>query len=158
ADSSYVGFDGWALTLADIDGDGMPDLITSSSQTLSIFKNISTPGNIRFSEAFSTSSPVAFASGLEAGDVDNDGRTDLIFINGARSLTVVRNISTPDSIKFDDAKTILPPPSYVGDNLRLKIADFDGDGRVDAAMVYTYVDSVVIVHNNSTPGDVEFDQ
>jgi hypothetical protein len=158
-DSDYSGFDGWDIRLADINGDGLLDVISSSSSKLSIYKNISTPGAIRFSLAWSTSAVSAFAYSMEVGDMDNDGRTDLVFAaTGAMAVTVMRNLSTLDSIKFADPETVLPPPSYPGDNLRIRLADFDGDGKADIAMVYTYVDSVVIAHNNSTPGNVSFDQ
>lgn len=155
-ETDYDGPDGWALTLADINGDGMPDLIASSSRTLSIFKNTSTPGNIHFTLALETKEAPAYYSTLTAADMDNDGRTDLVFISNSTPM-VMRNLSTSDTILFGNVEAVAPP-GYSGYSRRLRLADFDDDGRPDIAMVYTYVDSIVVVHNNSAPGKFSFDQ
>lgn len=65
------------VAIGDIDGDGKPDLavVTFTGQSVSVFRNTSTPGSITFA------SRADFTSGLGASitlaDFDGDGKPDL---------------------------------------------------------------------------------
>jgi trimeric autotransporter adhesin len=90
---------GWGngMTLGDVDGDGKPDVaaVTQGSSKLSLFRNLSTPGS------FSSSSLAArlnFTSGsnpygVAIGDLDGDGRPDIVFANnGSATVSIYQNV------------------------------------------------------------------
>ena len=71
-----------SVTVADVDGDGKPDLCVSAS-TFSIFRNVSTPGVLAISSFapkvdFSNTGIVAR---IAVGDLNNDGKPDLTYVN-----------------------------------------------------------------------------
>ena len=94
------GVDGWAsdVAIADLDGDGKPDLGTTTQlpNNVSLFRNLSTPGS------FTTSSlgplitlPAGYnPNGLAVADLTGDGRPDLIFANSYDgTLAIAQNIT-----------------------------------------------------------------
>ena len=93
------------IAIADFDGDGKPDLVTTNfnNKTISVFRNTSSSGSITNS---SFANKVDFATdslpnGITAGDIDGDGKPDLIVVNsGSNKISVFRNTSTVGSISF----------------------------------------------------------
>lgn len=78
------------LSIADFDGDGKPDLVTTNRQSdnVSVLKNNSTPGSINFENHFD------YAVGddpffVAAGDLNNDSRPDIIAANSAEIFSSV---------------------------------------------------------------------
>jgi hypothetical protein len=121
--------------VADLDGDGLSEVIVvnTSSNTVSLFRNISYPGGF-WTGSFATkvdlttgTSPAA----LEVADLDGDGKPEIIVANsGANSISVFKNNSTSGNISFSakvDYGTVNVPACFA-------IADFDGDGNTDIAV------------------------
>jgi hypothetical protein len=143
-----------ALAVGDINGDGKPDLASVSVQasSVSIFINSSSVGNISFTSGpgYTTgTSPSAIA----IADIDGDGKPDLLVVNEKSStLSVFRNISSGGTVAFasrqDYATGVLP--------IGLAVADLDGDGKPDVAVVNNLSNTVSIFHNTSTAGSVKF--
>jgi uncharacterized repeat protein (TIGR01451 family) len=85
------------VALGDLNGDGKPDvvLVTELPSHLSLFQNVSTPGNIT---PTSLAARVDFGSGwnpsgMSVGDLDGDGRPDIVFGNFYDgTITVYQNI------------------------------------------------------------------
>lgn len=135
---------------ADIDGDGKIDIVTPnfSSNTISVFRNTSTSGNINFATKadFTTgASPMS----VSIGDIDGDAKADIVVSNNsANSISILKNNSTSGSITLAtkvDFNTQTGP-------LGASICDLDGDGRVDIAIANNNSNSVSIFRNiNSTP-------
>jgi len=89
------------MKIADINGDGLPDIVTVNNDTssVSVFRNTSTPGSISFAERSDfpmdrilPNDPIC----LTTGDLDGDGRTDVAighYYSGF--ITFLHNRSSP---------------------------------------------------------------
>ena len=145
------------VATGDLDGDGKADLVVAngSSNTLSVLRNISTTGNI---SASSFAAKVDFATGtfteyVAIGDVDGDGKPDLVVVNN-NNISVLRNTSTPGSISAAsfaakvDFDLVFTGPVFVA------IGDVDGDGKPDLVAASSGVSSVSVLRNTSTPGSI----
>lgn len=142
----------------DLDGDGKPDLATVNygSNTVSIFRNTST------SDIISLSTKIDLVSGvnpydLAVGDIDGDGKPDLIAVNyTSETFSVFRNTSTVGNISFAskvDFNTKNVPQ-------RITLGDFNLDGKLDVVIANdnqsTLVKLVSIFRNTSTIGNISF--
>jgi len=87
--------------IADLDGDGRPEIITTSEagNRFSIFKNIHTTGALTaasFAAPFNTT--VTAPRGLATGDLNLDGKPEIIITRAAGFLVVYENLITPPTI------------------------------------------------------------
>jgi hypothetical protein len=142
------------VSFGDLDGDGIHDLVVSNTgtNTISVFRNTSTSGNISFAPRTDVNTPVT-PGRTAIGDLNNDGKQDLVIAcEMANSVRVLYNTSTPGSISFSTAVDLAPgtQPNAVA------IGDLDGDGKPDLAI--TRVPYVIAVYRNSgTGGTISFD-
>lgn len=114
------------IITVDLDKDGRPDLVTSnfSASTISVFRNTSTGG------FFSLAPGIDFPAGtypsfITSGDLDNDGKVDLILTNYTANTSLFRNNSTPGNISLSAKQDLPLGPTTVA------IADLNGDGKID---------------------------
>lgn len=126
-----------ALATADFNGDGLADLaVGMDGGRFSICMNRSANDNIAFSEptAFAVHTPGEWpyedVTGVAAGDLDGDGRIDLVVSNGSNNTVYVLANRTPDLAQAPDFEIVqaFPVTNGVG---AVTLADFDGDGRLD---------------------------
>ena len=129
----------WDHALADLDGDGILDLATARFS-----------GNVvelRYVGALGVFGPpvnVAVAdgpSGIAAGDVDGDGRPDLVACStgGAGAISLLRNRGDGTFERHD-----FP----AGGGARFcALGDLDGDGRPDLVLSYTTDARIAVAHN-----------
>ncbi len=156
-----TGFQPVAVATGDIDGDGKPDVIvansnTDSSVSLSILRNTATMGAIDNS---SFAAPVTFTTGLfprslAIGDIDLDGKPDIVVVNQrSNTISVLRNTAIAGTI----TKTSLASKVDFTTGSRprsVAITDIDGDGKPDIAVTNERSNSVSIFRNTSTPGSI----
>lgn len=91
---------------------------------------------------------------IAAADFDGDGISDLATVNiNDNNVSVLHNTSTgAGNISFAPAVTFT-----VGSSPRaLAVADIDGDGKVDIAVANLGSNTVSVLRNNSTGGNVSF--
>ncbi|HEX5398385.1 MAG TPA: FG-GAP-like repeat-containing protein [Verrucomicrobiae bacterium] len=144
------------VAIADLDGDGKPDVATvdynDGSGVLSVLRNISTPGSIS-SDSFA---PRVDFTGLPNGsdvktcDLDGDGKLDVVVANGAhgQAVSVYRNLSTPGNLAFESRVDF----GLGGWGNGVALGDLDGDGKPDVAAVTQIASQLSLFRNTSTPG------
>lgn len=74
-----TGFSPFSVSVGDIDGDGKPDLVSANqgSYSLSVLRNLSTPGTINFA-AKTDLTVEAQPYAVAIGDLNMDGKSDLV--------------------------------------------------------------------------------
>ncbi len=141
---------GWPFTvaLADLDGDGKPDLATANynENTFSTLGNTSTPGTISFTASTNYATNTQ-PNDVALGDIDGDGLLDAVTTaTSATKASPYRNTSTPGNISFA-AKT---DQSAGTQPYSAKIIDFDGDGKPDIVTANCGGNNVSVLLSNST--------
>ncbi|OQP56083.1 hypothetical protein A4H97_21125 [Niastella yeongjuensis] len=86
---------------------------------------------------------------IASGDLDNEGKPDIIAVNGGYpySISIYRNTSTGGTISF--ATKIDYPIGNVP--FSEAISDIDGDGKLDIVVTNEYSFTVSVFRNISTP-------
>jgi hypothetical protein len=143
-----------SLTLADIDGDGLLDIVIGHqfSSYVSVYRNRSVTGIVDFDSRFDVPATAGFLS-VAVADIDGDGRPDLAIANReANAVTVHRNTGSPGTLGW------LPgEPVGTGTGAVSLIAnDWDRDGKPDLAFVDGGGTKVSVLRNLSSPGVFEF--
>lgn len=144
------------IKLHDIDGDLRPEIVVTNqiAGVLIIFKNESTGGGISFPEEKRKFISVPSNTlGLDINDIDGDNKADIITSNNLSSnLYVIRNESQAGTLKFADPVTI----ALTGQLVNLKTGDVDGDNKQDIVLLDFQNEAVIVLPNQSTPGNVSF--
>lgn len=155
------------VNIADLDNDGKLDLlvghdyVVDSVYRFSVLKNTSTSGSISFQSPVLY--PAAIRPGYSAiGDIDGDGKTDLVFANWeSRLISIYRNTTSPGVInassfasRLEIADSSSGPLSYPS---QIALADMNGDNKCDIIINNCAVNNIRVYKNTSTPGTINFD-
>jgi subtilase family serine protease len=142
-----------SLAVGDLDGDGKADIVTGSpaGHTISVYRNISSPGGIN-SNSFAA--PVNFGGGgavtsVALADVDGDRKLDVTFSAENAALSVYRNISTPGYFTTSSLATRVDFGAGESPN-GVALGDLNGDGRPDAVFGNFDDNTLSVYRNNST--------
>ena len=138
------------IAVADLNRDGAPDVVTGnrSSSTVDVL-----PG--RGDGTFGTAYGFAAGAGsrtVALGDFDNDGRVDIASGNEyAATATILTNTTTFTKSAYAFTRTILGPQNYgYSTPNSADVADFDLDGKYDAATKGTSGGVVVLLGSGAT--------
>ncbi len=141
----------YGASIADMDNDGMPDLIccNQSSASMSVFRNACSQGNItaasftRFD--YATSNNPQFTS---VSDFDNDGKLDVVVAYGSSNISVYRNTGNGIGTALFNSFTL-----STGTGSYNTIAnDFDADGKIDLITSNYNSNSLSIYRNIHSSG------
>ena len=141
----------------DLDGDGLPEVLTtnSTSQSISIFPNISTSGNINFGsriDYLGLNNPVS----VIFEDFDGNGKIDFAVANQLGSnLIVFRNTSIGSNISFVEKSF---PAGFLGFTscMGLASSDFNGDAKPDLAVTFPFSNKMKILKNACIIDSIHF--
>ena len=111
----------------DLDGDGDPDLAASNGAGLVLFRNDSAA--LKHAGTLASPTPLS-GEGVAAVDIDGDRRPDLVVANRSGSPRWYRNQGDFRFEPVTDDLAAITDPSHAA-----CLADFDGDGWLDLALV-----------------------
>ena len=164
---NYPVVDADGVFAADLNNDRKADLAVSIyvngsfMKQINTFKNISQLGTVNFQQNNSIGAENSLrSSDIAFGDLDKDGKTDMVSINGNyNSISIFKNIGTNNGyVEFTD------PPQIITFNTGFRlntiaITDADGDGKLDMAVTEVNAsgtDSLYLFKNISTVGSILF--
>ncbi|SHM46600.1 Por secretion system C-terminal sorting domain-containing protein [Chitinophaga jiangningensis] len=132
---------GWA----DMDGDGRKDLVltvNSDGKAVTVIRNISTRDSIAFAQHQSAPLTSLYSNRVSTGDLDVDGRPDVLVQSQSVSVGRIGLNVTVDSI------LLLTPvsPSLTGGESAI-IEDLDGDGKNDLLVLDPYYGGLLFYRN-----------
>lgn len=121
-----------SVAVADFDGDGLIDLCVSSAEgTINIFRNGGTATHPTFSLTPSLTIPVGtFYTTVAAGDLNGDGKQDLLIGDFGGGVRYYRNTTSGGVLSFSQTSFTLDAVD-VGNSSAPCLADIDQDGVVD---------------------------
>ncbi|OJY93954.1 MAG: hypothetical protein BGP13_01565 [Sphingobacteriales bacterium 40-81] len=139
----------------DLDGDGKPDIVIAnySSQTITIFRNLSEPGNIVFDTRIDYNM-FSYSTKITTRDIDGDNKPDLLAMSIPNGGSVFLNTSIPGKISFSNKIDYgrQPQPNSI------YAVDMDGDEKPDMLMGSSNEKGVLAYRNISMPGAITFEQ
>jgi uncharacterized protein YjdB len=150
------------VAIGDFDGDGRPELaaVSTSANTVFLFRNISSVGSLAFAPVvtiFTGAGPSAIA----IADMDGDGRSDMavscigafsIDSSATRTVSVYRNTCTVGNLTFDPSINF----ATANNPRQIVVGDQDGDGKPDLIVCNANSNNVSVLRNTGSSGTISF--
>jgi len=125
------------LRVGDLDGDSKPDIaytVSGPAKSVAVMLNQCTSSALAFSGSSTISTSTAFPYGLDMGDMDGDGKLDIVVAyNDAKTIEILKNGSSTGSVSFT---SFLKTPTN-SNNRHVAVGDVDNDGKPDIAFTST---------------------
>lgn len=140
--------------ISDIDCDGKPDIVMAgyNQSEIGVLRNVSSGPVINFTpvqEFAASGNPI----GIAAGDLNGDGKPDVITSGVGNTISVFKNTGTVGNISFNRE----PDLPGAGEGSKLFIADVDGDGKQDIIISYsTSGTAFSVFRNTGSGGNISF--
>ncbi len=140
----------YRVRCADIDGDGKIDIVVAPNYAYTyscdVYLNTSSVGSISFSSsATNFVFPISHGRRIELGDINMDGKSDIVAFKGSGVDILLNTTTTTGSPTFSSVI------SLSGNGMLGAIADFDSDGDND------FISDNGYLHQNNISGAVTSD-
>jgi hypothetical protein len=153
-----VGYSPRRIITCNINNDHKPDLVVANqgSGAVTVLINTSTLNSISFITHEYSTTPGSNPESISCGDLNGDGKNDLVVSNNNEigTVSILKNTSVNETVSFtlqSDLPTMEYPYSTV-------ITDLNGDGMPDIAVASHYTSTQVSVYKNiSASGNIAFD-
>lgn len=142
-----------AVTVADINNDGLPEILTvnETDKSISVLKNTSSDNSISFAPKIDLAlNTTSVPQWMVATDLDGDGLPDLA-IQTPTSVIIVRNQSTTE--------ITLATPSSIDTSVyygMITANDFNGDGKSDLLLNTSFTTIGILPNNTTLEGSITF--
>lgn len=154
------------IDVADLDGDGLPELVVTDQNTanknLLVFRNTSSGATISFDPPVTLPVATTGSDGLAIQDMDDDNKAEIIiseYLSSTGNVYVYHNKSSIGNFNFSQVvKADIAPatPNNTGAPVNVKVGDFDGDSKPDIAVTHFLGGRISVVLNQSTGGTLAF--
>ena len=144
------------VAAADLDGDSRADIVALNygGNTISVFKNIGTPGTLT-TNSFAPAIVLASPSGpyeIAIADLDGDGKPDFAIANSdSGTVSIFQNATVTGTISTNSFLPAFNLPAGV-EVQSIVAVDVDGDGKLDLAVASIANDLVSLYRNVSQGG------
>lgn len=140
------------IRLGDIDGDNKIDIAVTqllAPSSITILLNKSSGSNIQFGGALEFATGVDKTSGLDMGDLDGDGKADIVATSiddtaPPTKIIIFNNTSSPGNVSFN-----ILTKTTTATTRHIQIADVDGDGKPDVAHTSISSSKISILRNKA---------
>ncbi|KPK65730.1 MAG: hypothetical protein AMK73_02120 [Planctomycetes bacterium SM23_32] len=131
-DSSFMG----GFEAADLDGSGKPDVVLLAEDALLVFFQ-DAEGRLSAPRRYPVAKPKS--AGLVLADVDNDGRSDIIYCAPSTRYPLRVRLSQADGSPGPEYRFRMPPPGDV------TVGDATSDGRNEIALIESTTNRVKLL-------------
>lgn len=153
APQHFDAHDAHAVVTADVNGDGLPDVVAadSGSDTISILLDTTPPS----AATLGIAAPASFPTGanpraIAAADIDGDGRHDLVVANyDEGEVSVFMNTAAPGAAPAFAPRGVFDAGEFP---TSLTFADLNGDGKPDLLLADLTADWFSVLLNATEPG------